>query len=131
VQNPIPASRFDVLIGTEWLEIGPEEARARIAVSDDHKQPYGLVHGGVYSALADSICSRATAEAVRAEGKLSLALSNHATFLRPITDGHVNALARRRHGGRMTWVWDVELSDDHGRLCALIRMTIAVRERDG
>jgi 1,4-dihydroxy-2-naphthoyl-CoA hydrolase len=32
-----------------------------------------------------------------------------------------------RQRGRTTWVWDCELSDDDGRLCALVRMTVAVR----
>jgi len=49
--------------------------------------------------------------------------------VRPFTEGHVNAHARTRHRGRTTWIWDVELSDDQGRLCALVRMTIAVRPR--
>ena len=40
--------------------------------------------------------------------------------------GH--AVARRRHRGRTTWVWEVEITDDEQRLCALVRMTIAVRE---
>jgi uncharacterized protein (TIGR00369 family) len=55
--------------------------------------------------------------------------ANQATFLRPISDGHVNATATVRHQGRTSWVWDCELSDDEGRLCALVRMTIAVRPR--
>ena len=38
------------------------------------------------------------------------------------------AVARRRHRGRTTWVWEVEITDDQGRLCALVRMTIAVRD---
>jgi uncharacterized protein (TIGR00369 family) len=59
---------------------------------------------------------------------VAVGLANSASFLRPITDGHLNALARRRHAGRTTWIWDVELSDDEGRLCALVRMTIAIRE---
>ena len=50
---------------------------------------------------------------------------------RPITDGHVNALATARHRGATTWIWDVELSDDEGRVCALSRMTIAVRQMRG
>ena len=40
----------------------------------------------------------------------------------------MNALASRRHRGRTTWVWDVEITDDEGRVCALVRITIAVRE---
>ena len=39
----------------------------------------------------------------------------------------IHAEARARHRGRTTWVWDVEMRDDEGRLCALTRMTIAVR----
>jgi uncharacterized protein (TIGR00369 family) len=63
------------------------------------------------------------------EGKLAMGLSNQTSFLRPITDGTIHATARARHRGRSTWVWEVEISDDEGRLCVLARMTIAVRER--
>jgi uncharacterized protein (TIGR00369 family) len=129
MRGPTPPSPFDDHIGTEWIEIGPELARGRIAVADHHKQPVGLVHGGLYATLAESLCSRATAESVAAEGNMGLGLSNSTSFLRPITEGHINAVARRRHGGRTTWIWDVEISDDDGRLCALVRMTVAVRPR--
>jgi 1,4-dihydroxy-2-naphthoyl-CoA hydrolase len=129
VNADTPPSPFDELIGTEWLEMGAEEARGRIAVADHHKQPFGLVHGGLYATLAESVCSRATGLIVGPEGKVPLGQSNNTTLLRPITAGHLNAHARRRHGGSTTWVWDVEISDDDGRLCALVRMTIAVRPR--
>jgi uncharacterized protein (TIGR00369 family) len=54
-------------------------------------------------------------------------MSNQTSFLRPIFDGHIHAVARARHKGRTTWVWEVEFTDDEDRLCALTRMTIAVR----
>jgi uncharacterized protein (TIGR00369 family) len=54
-------------------------------------------------------------------------LSNQTSFLRPILEGTVHARAFRRHKGRTTWVWEVEITDDQGRLCALVRMTVAVR----
>jgi uncharacterized protein (TIGR00369 family) len=122
-------SGFAELIGTEWIDLDPDEARARVAVDDRHKQPYGIVHGGVYATLAESLCSAATHTAVQKEGKVAMGQSNSTTFLRPVTEGHVNAVARSRHRGRTTWVWDVELTDDDDRVCALVRMTIAVRER--
>ena len=124
-----PRSNFDDLIGTEWLDLGPDEARARLEVRDHHKQPMGLVHGGVFATLAESICSAATYGAVADDGMAAMGQSNSTTFLRPITAGHVNAVARPRHKGRTTWVWDVELSDDEDRLCALVRLHIAVRPR--
>jgi uncharacterized protein (TIGR00369 family) len=56
-----------------------------------------------------------------------MGLSNQTSFLRPVTDGHVHASARAVHRGRTTWVWEVALSDDQERLCALSRVTVAVR----
>ena len=122
-----PKSNFDVLIGTEWLDLGPDEARARIEVGDRHKQPLGLVHGGVFATLAESICSAATYGAVADDGMAAMGQSNNTTFMRPITEGHVTAVARPRHRGRTTWIWDVEILDDEERVCALVRVTIAVR----
>ncbi len=119
------------LIGVEYLELGPERARGRFAVTDGVRQPHGIVHGGAIAALAESICSRATYDAVSADGMVAMGQANQATFIRPIADGHVNATATSRHRGRTTWIWDCELSDDDGRLCALVRMTIAVRPRPG
>jgi uncharacterized protein (TIGR00369 family) len=116
-------------IGVEWIDLDPDGARARIKVEDHHLQPFGVVHGGVYAALAESICSAATYDAVRENDEVALGMANSTTFLRPIAGGHVNALARVRQRGRTTWVWDVELSDDEGQPCALVRMTLAVRPR--
>jgi 1,4-dihydroxy-2-naphthoyl-CoA hydrolase len=117
-------------IGVEYLETTPELVRVRAPVTDGIRQQYGIVHGGTYSAIAESICSAATAIGVLDEGKLAIGQSNSATFLRPIADGHVNATARRLHRGRTTWVWDTEITDDSERLCALVRVTVAVRAPD-
>ena len=115
------------LIGLEYLEAGPKEVRARLEVTDKVRQPVGLVHGGVFASMAESMCSAATWLGVKDEGMAAMGQSNNATFIRPITDGYVNAVARPRHRGRTTWVWDVEITDDDERLCALVRMTVAVR----
>jgi 1,4-dihydroxy-2-naphthoyl-CoA hydrolase len=115
------------LLGLEYLERGPELVRARAAVSESILQPRGLVHGGAMTAFAESACSRATLEAVREEGMIALGQSLEATFLRPISAGHVNVIARPRRRGRTVWVWDVEIADDEENLCALVRMIVAVR----
>jgi 1,4-dihydroxy-2-naphthoyl-CoA hydrolase len=118
---------FDRLIGLEFLSIGEEEVRAQVRVREELLQPSGLVHGGVFATIAESITSIATWIAVQDEGKTAQGLSNQTSFLRPILEGTVHALARRRHRGRTTWVWEVDITDDHGRLCALVRMTVAIR----
>ena len=118
---------FDALYGLEIHEVSDELVTASVPVRDQVKQPMGLVHGGLYAAMAESLASMATAVAVAEDGKHAMGLSNSTSFLRPITDGTVHATARRLHRGRSTWVWDVEITDDEGRRCALTRMTIAVR----
>jgi 1,4-dihydroxy-2-naphthoyl-CoA hydrolase len=123
---------FDRLYGLQLLAVSDTEARAQVAVREELKQPVGLIHGGVYAAIAESITSLATALAVLGDGEMAMGLSNSTSFLRPITEGIVHAQATRVHRGRTTWVWDVRFSDDADRTCAVTRMTIAVRpgERD-
>lgn len=124
----IPFERtFDALYGLEIDAFSDEEVTAHVPVRDAIRQPMGLVHGGVFAAIAEALASMATAVAVADDGKQAMGLSNATSFLRPITDGTVHATARRLHRGRTTWIWDVEITDDEGRRCAMTRMTIAVR----
>ena len=119
---------FDALYGLEIVELSDERARGEVVVRDELKQPYGLVHGGVYAAIAESLASIGTAFVVARDGRLAMGLSNQTSFLRPITEGTIHAVAVPKHRGRTTWVWEVEMTDDQDRLCVLTRMTIAVRE---
>jgi uncharacterized protein (TIGR00369 family) len=118
---------FDRLYGLELLGYSDGEVSAQVRVRDEIKQPAGLVHGGVYASIAESMTSIATALAVMPDGNTAMGLSNSTSFLRPVTEGVVHARASVIHRGRTTWVWDVRFSDDAGRSCAVTRMTIAVR----
>jgi 1,4-dihydroxy-2-naphthoyl-CoA hydrolase len=122
---------FDGHYGLQILSISDEEVTAEVPVRDELRQPAGLVHGGVFASIAESMTSIGTWQAVESDGRTAQGLSNQTSFLRPILDGTIHAVARRRHRGRTTWVWEVEITDDAGRLCALVRMTIAVREAPG
>ena len=120
---------FDGLYGLviDALDLDAGEVRAHVDVADHHLQPAGLVHGGVLASIAESITSMATWYGVQGDGKSAQGLSNQTSFLRPVLGGTINAVARARHRGRTTWVWEVEITDDEDRLCSLVRMTIAVR----
>ena len=118
---------FAGLLGIEWLDDDPEHARARLEIRDELLQPFGIVHGGVWLTLVESVCSRSTALAVLGEGMAAMGQSISVSFMRPVTEGAAEVQARARHRGRTTWVWDAEVLDSEGRLCALAQMTIAVR----
>ena len=120
-------SPFDRHYGLEVLECSDELVRGQVQVAQHLEQPLGLVHGGVHAAIAEGLASLGTNHGVAGEGKVGLGMSNECSFLRPVEGGTIHATARRRHRGRTTWVWDVELADDARRLCALSRVTVAVR----
>ena len=117
---------LDAALGWEITSLSAEAAEARFTIDDRHRQPLGVVHGGVYCALAESVASLATAGAVGSE-LTTLGLSNLTSFFRPIAEGMVRADAQRIHRGRTTWVWDVRFTDEAGNLCATSRVTVAVR----
>jgi uncharacterized protein (TIGR00369 family) len=118
---------FPALLGLELGECTGELATASLAVRDELLQPFGLVHGGVLASIAETLASVGTLSVVVAQGDVAMGMSNQTSFLRPISAGTIHARAVRRHRGRTTWIWDVEMTDDAGRVCALSRMTIAVR----
>ncbi len=122
---------FDRLYGLRVTDCSEREASGEIEVTDDLRQPMGLLHGGVLASIAESLASMATAIAVLQQGELAMGLSNSTSFLRPVTSGRVRAHARRIHRGRTTWVWDVSFTDEAGSLCAVTRMTVAVRPARG
>jgi uncharacterized protein (TIGR00369 family) len=129
LQPPYNEARgFDHLYGLEILSADEEIVRGVVPVRDELKQPAGLVHGGVYASIAESLASLGTLVRVLPQGKVAMGLANQTSFIRPITAGTIHAEARPLHRGRTTWVWDVHMEDDQGRLCAVTRMTVAVRE---
>jgi 1,4-dihydroxy-2-naphthoyl-CoA hydrolase len=132
VENPrVPESGFDALVGVERFDGDPDHAGARLKVRDELRQPAGLLHGGVVSTLVESVCSGATARAVRSDEMNAMGQSRSVSFIHPIAEGAAEVTARARHRGRTTWVWDAEVRNSEGKLCALAQMTIAIRPLPG
>ena len=120
---------FDATIGfvvDESDEIG--RCTGHLPVRPGICQPMGIVHGGVYAAIAETLASMGTAKAVMADAKVVMGMSNNTTFMRPATEGTLHGSAHAIHRGRTTWVWDVDMRDDQDRLCASSRVTIAIRD---
>jgi uncharacterized protein (TIGR00369 family) len=123
----VSESPFDRLYG---LELSPAEdgvVRGHVQVATKVTQPMGLVHGGVYASVAEALASIGTNQLVSREGRVALGMSNHTSFVRGVREGGVHGIARLVHRGNSTWLWEVEMVDDAERLCAVSRVTIAVR----
>lgn len=124
----LPASPFDELIRTEFISYDPDGAKARIRMSDQHRQPMAIMHGGVMASLIESVCSAATARAVVPDNRIAMGQHISVNFLRPVSRGSIEVEASTVHRGRMTWVWRALVRDDEGRICASSQLTIAVRD---
>jgi len=124
-----PEDAFDATIGfviDDTSEIG--RCEGRLEVRPQVCQPMGILHGGIYAAIAETLASNGTARAVVPAGKVPLGMSNNTSFLRPISEGAARGVAVAIHRGRTSWVWNVDIFDDQKRLCATSRVTIAVRD---
>jgi 1,4-dihydroxy-2-naphthoyl-CoA hydrolase len=118
---------FEGFLDLDWLELEPEFVHVQFRVRDNLKQPLGLLHGGIYAGVAETIASIATVANVWPDGLIGSGLSNYASFLRPITEGVVDVEARLRGHDDREWTWGHEFRDAEEKLCALVDVTIAVR----
>jgi 1,4-dihydroxy-2-naphthoyl-CoA hydrolase len=130
LEPPVPLDRcLDAWLGMELVaeELPDGPLRARVPVTDAIRGRDGALHGGVFAAVAEALASRGTFMGVYSSGRLAMGLSNETSYVAPLADGHLNAVASPRVRGEEQWLWDVESYADDGRLCAVSHVTIAVR----
>lgn len=110
---PTGPNFIDVL-AVDWGETTPERVSGRLVIQAHHLQPYGVVHGGVYAAVAETAASLgAHLSAVARDPEAgAVGLENHTTFLRAVGAGaEVEFEARPLHAGRRTQAWEVVMRD--------------------
>jgi uncharacterized protein (TIGR00369 family) len=116
---PDIAKGFDSEIGLEYVEITPDEGRARLTITDKLLQPWGIVHGGVYCAIIESLSSVCGHTWLAEHGGGNVVGVNNTTdFLRAIGAGTVQAVATPIHRGRRQQLWLVTITDEKDKLIA-------------
>lgn len=110
---------FDSELGLTYLHVGPEGARAQFEIHDKLLQPWGIVHGGVYCAVIESMAS-VSGHVWLAEngGGVVVGVNNNTDFLRAIRSGTVTAVSEPIHRGRRQQLWQITITDDDDRVVA-------------
>ena len=121
-----PAGRLMTKLGLQCLEVGANRMAARMPV-EGNTQPYGLLHGGVTAALCETLGSIGTALHAGPD-RLVTGIELNVNHLRAVRKGHVIGTGVPLHLGRTTAVWDMRVHDEEGRLVAVSRLTLAIRE---
>jgi 1,4-dihydroxy-2-naphthoyl-CoA hydrolase len=117
--EPMPEAPFDKELGLAFTEISPDRTRAQLEVASKLLQPLGLVHGGVYCSMVESLASVAAYTWLAANGGGSVVgVNNNTDFLRAISSGMVSGTAIPIHRGRRQQLWQVTIVDSDDRLVA-------------
>jgi uncharacterized protein (TIGR00369 family) len=103
------SSPFMELLGIEFEEITPQRVSGTIAADERHHQPWGLVHGGLYSTVVETFATTGAYEAVREDGRQAMGVSNITDFLRPHKEGRLTVVAEPLQQARSQQLWQVEI----------------------
>lgn len=128
----VPPAPFVDHVGLVFDLLSPDRIEGHLEADERHHQPYGLVHGGVYCTVVETMASVGAALRVMGEGRAAVGVSNTTDFLRSVRHGRIDAVATPIHVGRLQHLWQVELTDaSTGRLAARgqVRMQVIDPER--
>ena len=113
-------------MGMRFVEFSRERCVATLPV-EGNTQPLGLMHGGAYVVLAESLGSMA-ANLHAGAGRLAVGVDLNATHTRSATSGTVTGVCTPIHLGRSLTVHEIVVSDDQGRRLSTIRITNMIKD---
>lgn len=115
-------------MGLRFVRATRDAVEAELVVGSEHLQPYGIVHGGVYAGVIETVCSTGAALAAAEHDQTVVGVDNHSTFLRATRRGRLTVRATPVSRGRRTQVWDGEVFDAEGRRVATGRVRLLCLE---
>ncbi len=114
-------------MGIQIVDRNPDRLVATMPV-EGNQQPYGIVHGGAFCVLAETLGSTAAALSVGPE-RAVVGIELNASYHRAAVQGTVTAVCRNIHLGGTLTSHEIEMADDTGRLLCTVRLRCLVRDR--
>ena len=116
-------------LGIEFVEVGDDWISARMPVDARTIQPYGLLHGGVSVALAETLGSAAAYHCVDDNAFLPVGIQISANHVRGVREGLVHGIARALHLGRTMHLCEIRIANDAGQLVCASNVTLSIVPR--
>lgn len=120
--NPLEFGWFGAM-GLRLSHASAERVEIEWTVADQHLQPWGLVHGGVYSGVVETACSVGASLNIDAQSTV-VGVENQTSFLRPVRQGLLRAVATPLHVGKTSQLWEAAIRDEAGKLVATGRVRL-------
>lgn len=106
----MPNSQFLELVDAQFEEVTPTRVVGSVAADERHHQPWGMVHGGLYTTAIETFATVGAFTAVQEQRQTAVGVFNATDFLRPHREGRLTVTANAVHQGRTQQLWTVELS---------------------
>lgn len=127
--NDLSVSTMAEILGIRFTELGDDYLEATMPVSNNTRQPYGLLHGGASAALAETVGSVASSLCIDNQKQICVGLEINCNHVRGKKEGWVTARATPLHIGASTHVWDIKIVDERGKLVCVSRLTVAILKK--
>jgi len=115
----VGSSELMQLLEIDVEDVGPTRVSGSIAADERHHQPWGIVHGGLYTTVIETFATAGAFEAVKDRGQQAVGVANVTDFLRPHQHGRLQVVAVPIQQGRIQQLWQVEISrPEDGKLVA-------------
>ena len=116
-----PQPGWDSALGLRIEELSATRVVGYVDIDERHHQGYGIVHGGVWASVVESIGSHGAAMAAREiTGELAVVgVANATDFLRPHRTGRIRTIGTPIQTGRTQQIWLIEIErEDDGKMVA-------------
>ncbi len=111
-------SAFMRILGLSFEEVGPERVTASFETGSDHHQPWGLVHGGVFTAVIETVATTGAYQAVEDRGQLAVGVNNVTDFMRPHQQGRLDVVAEPLQQTKTQQLWQATITREDGKTVA-------------
>jgi uncharacterized protein (TIGR00369 family) len=115
---------FDASMGFRMVRATRDEVVLEYEIDARHRQPYGIVHGGVHCAAVETACSTGAAMDALPRGQAVVGVENHTSFVRAVRAGRVRVTATPIARGRRAQLWEATARTDDGRVVACGRVRL-------
>lgn len=117
-------SGYDTAMGIRLISATRDEVVAEYEVGPQHRQPYGIVHGGVHCGAIETVCSMGAGIDAMARGQAVVGVENHTSFVRAVRSGKIRVTARPITRGRRSQLWEATARDEAGRIVSTGRVRL-------
>ena len=121
---------WNTAMGLRFVSATADEVVAELVIGPSHRQPYGIVHGGVHAGIIETVASVGAALHAMPLGRSVVGLENHTSFLHAVREGTLRVTARPLSRGKRTQVWEGTVTDANGRVAATGRVRLLALEAE-